>query len=119
MNSHFNKHCKYINECFSRKWPVQGSQDEYCTFQCDMELSKKKKNMHYVNVLIAPTVSSIVQITLPEHTSFSEASVIQQVLEAVNTSFESVYNHSFTDSVVKYCGKKEERFTIKIYRKLS
>ena len=131
MNSHFNKHCKYINECFSRKWPVQGSKDEYCTFFAtsvwkDMELSKKKKHSlckctecasEHLNKQklfpgqplfeLAPTVSSIVQITLPEHTSSSEASVTQQVLEALNTSYESVYNHSFTDSVVKYCGKKE------------
>ena len=34
MNSHFNKHCKYINECFSRKWPVQGRVLYFFCNQC-------------------------------------------------------------------------------------
>ena len=32
VNSTFNKHCKYVMECFSRKWPTPGSKEEYCMF---------------------------------------------------------------------------------------
>ena len=129
INSHFNKHCKYINECFSHKWPVPGSKEEYSKFFAicvwkDMELSKK--NNHYLSkctecarehlnkqklfpalplfeLELATTVNSIVQVTLPEPgTSSSEASVTRQVLEALNSS-----RYIFTDSVLKHCGKKE------------
>ena len=39
--------------------------------------------------------------------SCNEGAITCEVLSVLNTSYESVFNHSFTDSVLKYCGKKE------------
>ena len=49
---------------------------------------------------------SIVKLNLPSDNS-DESTVVRKVLQDLNSSFQSEYNESFTDLMVKHCSKSE------------
>ena len=51
---------------------------------------------------------NIIEINLPSTSSTrDEAEVTREVLATLDNSYQSEFNHSFTESVVKHCGKSE------------
>ena len=56
-------------------------------------------------------LSNIIEINLPSTSGTSstrdEAKVTREVLATLDNSYQSEFNHSFTVSVVKHCGKSE------------
>ncbi len=50
---------------------------------------------------------TLVNITFPSNSSTNEACVTRRVLSELNSSYESVFNRSFTESVLSHCAKSE------------
>ena len=50
----------------------------------------------------------LIKLTLPSTSSANkEGAVTRKVMAELNVSSESTFHHSFTESVLKYCGKTE------------
>ena len=48
----------------------------------------------------------LIELNLPvkSNANLSEASVTRRVMGELNCTYQSTFNHSFTNSVLKYCG---------------
>ena len=50
----------------------------------------------------------LIKLTLPSTSNANkEGEVTRKVMAELNVSYESTFQHSFTESVLKYCGKTE------------
>ena len=60
---------------------------------------------------MAESQPNIIEINLPSTSGTSstcdKAEVTREVLATLDNSYQSVFNHLFTESVVKHCGKSE------------
>ena len=122
----FGRHLTHILDCFSKAWYPYELRKEYITsfsiakWGC---LSREKQAQHTMSACIpcgrdhlqlqkafpAPPCfvppPSIVSISIPENST--ERTVTRAVLQELDHSYHSNYQHKFVDSVVKVCGKAE------------
>ena len=124
----FNKYSDFVLNCFSKKWKSQTSRAQYLeTFSVSKweAFSTNKKVLHSLSKcsqcavehlevqLLFPCVphfepESLVKLALLSTCSASKAgTVTRRVIAELNVSYESTFNHTFTESVLKHCGRTE------------
>ncbi len=128
QSSKFNQHCDFTLDCICRRrWSFLTAKQQYLEFfsidkwkavsgdkkrrhtlsQCfycanmNFELQK-----HFPGLPVLEPVT-LVNISLPSTPSTNEACVTRRVLAELNSTYESVFNRSFTNSVLNHCGKTE------------
>ena len=126
-SSKFNVHCNFLLDCFKRKWYPTAAKDQYCesfstskweALPCDVKKCHSLSECVYCAKehldlqktfpglpLFEPC--TVVQLSLPSTCTSKavEASVTRKVLAELNSWYESAFNHSFTESMLKHCGK--------------
>lgn len=123
--SAFDRHSSFILDCFSKSWKDRAKREEYISvFSCDRwsQLSSENKAKHSMSSRLAcardhltlqkafpvfPCFAAppIVDVNIPSEVP--EREVTRSVLQELNQSFESSYQHKFVASAIKFCGKSE------------
>ena len=127
-SSKFNRQCDYVLEMFSKKWQPHSARAEYfqtfsiskweslpiLTKRCHTlsrcyECAKEHLTMQTSFPGVPHFVpENLVKLTLPSTGSAAkEVTVTRKVMAELNVSYETNFHHSFTESVLKYCGKTE------------
>ena len=132
--SKFDRHCEYINNIFMKRWNGKFTRSDYLNKfstdnwkklsseeiefhslsncrQCATEHLDFQKCFPSLSIFEPETAESepnIIEVNLPSTSSTrDESEVTREVLATLDNSYQSEFNHSFTESVVQHCGKSE------------
>ena len=124
LKNSFEGHCASVLDWFRLRWnPNQSARQEYTdVFSIDnwKALAKNERDRHAISECSACAEEHLdLQKTFPALPCFEpenlivlnipssskETVVTRKVLSELNASYESTFNHSFTESVIKHCGR--------------
>ncbi len=118
----FNRYCESVLHDFASKWtPIEHRKEYKINFSTEMwnALPKNEKKQHSLsNCVVCAEKHIQLQKSYPRLPCFqnslikfplnkSEGATTHRVLRELNNSYNSAFNHSFTESILKHCGTSE------------
>ncbi len=118
-------HCKltrseYLKKFWTDNWTKLSSEEREfhslsnCNWRCAIEHLEFQKSFPSLPIFEPETAerqSNIIEVNLPSTSGTTstrdESEVTREVLATLDNSYQSEFNHSFNESVVKHCGKSE------------